>query len=78
MTRRKSKRELERAIDDLGGGDEDDGPMSIRIRRYIVDQEGNETGPVHEKVIEYDHSGPNLTWDQRVVETSWEPRRDSG
>lgn len=70
---RKSRRELERALEDLDGDDEHDGPMTVRIRRYIVDQEGNETGPVQEKVLEYDQHGPDLDVIDTIHETSWEP-----
>lgn len=33
---RKSKRELERAVEDLGGGDEDDSPTKIVLRRQVI------------------------------------------
>ena len=71
---RKSERELERAVDDLARGDGSSSPMEIRVIERRVDQDGDVVDE-SEQVVEYDHCGPNLTWNRTVVETGWEPGR---
>lgn len=71
---RKSRRELERALEDLDGGDAGDGPMTVRFTERRVDQNGDVVETTDETVIECDHHGPDLTWTETVVETGWEPR----
>lgn len=74
MTRRRSERELERAVEDLhdGNGDGSDTPRTIRTIRQRVDQDGAVVDE-SEEVVEYQHSGPDLTIRRTVVETEWEP-----
>lgn len=68
---RKSKRELERAVENLDGGRGSDSPTSIQFIERRVDGNGDVDEP--EEVVEYDHSGPDLTWTRTVVETGWAP-----
>ena len=76
---RKSKRELERALEDLDDGDADDGPMTVRITEHRVDEHGDVVETGEERVIEYDCRGPDLDVTETVVETSWDgPDRADG
>lgn len=68
---RKSKRELERAVENPDGGRGSDSPMSIQFIERRVD--GNGDVDESEEVVAYDHGGPDLTWTRTVVETGWAP-----
>jgi len=50
---RKSRREIERAVDDLGGADAgDDETIEVVIRRTRVDENGDPVETVKEQVVE--------------------------
>lgn len=55
---RKSERELERAVDELGGDDPDGGPMTVRIRHTRVDERGEPVETIAEEVVDLDRDGP--------------------
>ena len=74
MTRR-SKREIERAIEDIGAESIDDDGFSV-VFEDTATAEWYEAPDFAGEPLDEDAVDPTVVWRDEVVETDWEPTED--
>lgn len=73
---RPSKREIERAIEDLGAGSIDDDDFSV-VFEDTATGEWYEDPDFAGEPLDEDAVDPTVVWRDEVVETGWEPTEDT-
>lgn len=74
---RKSRREIERALDELDDSPDDGGISTVTFREWRADDTGERVECVNVRKCDIDGSGGReLTWNDIDIPTDWEPDRE--